>query len=105
MTELQTLRTRALAEANLGQNHRAARFVRDMARLLKSHPEQKLTDRQAGYLIGLAWSFRRQLPAALRPAQNPYESHQWSQIEERDNTDTVDNENVTAEQMQMEEQP
>lgn len=87
MTSLQQLRIRALAEANLGQNARAKMFVRDMAHTLARDAGHALTDRQAGYLLGLTWQFRRQIPPALRPAQNPYESHLWSQIEERDPLD------------------
>lgn len=104
MTELQTLRIRSLAGANLGQNRRAATFVADMRRLLERAPDSKLTARQAGYLVGLAWSYRRQIPAALRPAQNPYESQHWSQRED-DSDNNEGEENITAETFQMEEQP
>lgn len=105
MTELQTLRIRALVDANLGQNKRAAMFARDLLRRLETSPDYKLTNRQAGYLVGLCWSFRRQIPAALRPAQNPYESQHWSQRADEDDDNNEGEENITAENFQMEEEP
>jgi hypothetical protein len=103
MTELQTMRTRALAAANLGQNHRALSFIKDLERMIEHAPDRKLTPRQAGYLLGLSWSFRRQIPAALRPAQNPFESQVWSQREDDDENAEGAEQNITAETFQMEE--
>jgi hypothetical protein len=77
MTELQVMRVRALAAANLGANDRARMFVKDMLWKMEKDSRRALTERQIGYLKGLCWRFRRQIPAALRPAQNPFDPSLW----------------------------
>jgi hypothetical protein len=82
VTELQIMRARALNGASLGGNERAKMFVRQMARMAETHPNRDMTERQVGYLKGLCWTYRRQIPAALAPSQNPYDAQLWTETEE-----------------------
>jgi hypothetical protein len=99
VTELQILRVRALAEAQMGENARAKMFVRDMARLAEKNPNRDLTERQVGYLKGLCWTYRRQIPATLRPAQNPYDRQLWTEREEGETTDDTDSADLRQEEL------
>lgn len=71
MTELQKLRAEALVQVDFGQNKRAAGFAKQVAAAAEGRPDIKLTERQIAYLTSLCWHYRRQLPPALVPAQDP----------------------------------
>lgn len=77
MTALQIKRAKALHAANLGLNARAKEFVRGMAFQADHSPDEKLSPAQDGYLKGLAWRHRRQIPRELAPVENPYDRNLW----------------------------
>jgi hypothetical protein len=72
MTDLQKMRARALAQATIAKHTASYSFVKAMAHHAEHQPDRELTPRQAEFLTRLSWTFRRQIPAALVPAQNPY---------------------------------
>ena len=90
MTELQTLRVKALlALVHEGQETgkmkpHVRKFIQDMARLMDWKPGFALSEKQAEFLKRLAWSYRWQIPVALRPAENPYERNLWPVSEEEE---------------------
>jgi hypothetical protein len=72
MTTLQQQRARALAQCTIHKNTSSYSFVKSVAHWAEHQPDRVLTPRQAEFLIRLSWTFRRQMPAMLVPAQNPY---------------------------------
>lgn len=71
------MRAKALHAIEIGQNPRAKEFVRGLAFQADHYPDRSLSERQDGYLKGLAWRFRRQIPRELCPVENPYERNLW----------------------------
>lgn len=62
---------RGLAGVTFAMGDRGKGFVRDLAEQLARGFEPQLTARQARWVERLAWRYRRQLPAQMRPLFEP----------------------------------
>jgi hypothetical protein len=62
---------RALGRCSFLPGTADKRFARDLAFLAEHSPEREITERQALNLQRLAWKYRRQMPAALIPDEQP----------------------------------
>ncbi len=71
MTEAQITLAKALGSCRFLPASADKRFVRDMEARAGAQKPEALTEKQAAYLHGLSWKYRRQLPAALVPAVKP----------------------------------
>ncbi len=72
MTDLQTLRARALAECAVPSETFDQKFIASMAHNAKRRRDMDLSPKQAECLAKLAWKYRSQIPRDLVPAQDPY---------------------------------
>lgn len=69
MTELQILRSKALASLPL--DGWDASFAKSMGQLAELRAYTRLTERQAFCIAKLSWRYRSRMPAYLVPAQDP----------------------------------
>jgi hypothetical protein len=72
MTDLQKMRARALGQATICKGTPSKRFVEQLAYWADHQSDRELSPKQAAFLACLCWTFRRQIPASLVPAENPY---------------------------------
>jgi hypothetical protein len=61
----------ALGRVTFPPGTAAKRVAHQMAFYAERCPEREISERQHGYMIRLAWTFRRQMPAHLVPPEKP----------------------------------
>ncbi len=71
MTDHQVLLIQALERCSFLPASPDKRFVRQMATRSRKQAPPALTEKQAAFLDGLAWRYRRQIPDYLVPARAP----------------------------------
>lgn len=71
MTPEQIATAKALGNCSFPPGTADKRFARNMAFLAEHSPEREITERKDLNLRRLAYRYRRQMPAALVPAEKP----------------------------------